>query len=303
MTLKKREKIMAISAVALLTVMVLYWFWPSGDKSLAELRDQRDQLTAKVEKAKILAAQAKKSAERLAAWQRRALPADPETARSLYHTWLRELVDRVDFHKQNLTAVEGQSPKGVYTSFTFNIQCQGTLDKLTRFLYEFYSAGHLHKIRSLTIKPVENSTLLDFTIVIQAMSLPKSTQKDKLTAEPSKPLKLSSLEDYKKVIVGRNLFAAYSPKPSNNSAKKEPKSEPKLDPLQFSYLTAIIEADGVPEAWVFERTTGKTFRLHEGENFTIGKVSGKLIHIGYNEIEIEIDGKSHTVGYGNSLKM
>jgi Tfp pilus assembly protein PilO len=305
MTLQKREKTLAIATAALLAILAFYWFWPSQGSSLSELRALRDAKQAELNTKEKLALQVKKAKERVAAWQTLSLPAELETARSLYKSWLNKLAHSAGINPlPTLTVGDGQVQKDVFAASTFNIQCQGTLEQLTKFMHEFYSAGHLHKIRNLTITPLENSRdHLNLNIFIETLSLPGSTQKNKLSAEPGKRLKMSSLDDYKKAIVGRNLFAAYAPKSSTDNSAKESKPTTKLDPLQFSYLTAIIEADGIPEAWLFERSTGETLKVHEGEEFTIGKVRGKVIRIGYNEIEIEIDGKSHTVGYGNSLKM
>lgn len=271
------------------------------------------------------AIQAEKAKIRLADWQRRSLPADQEIAQSLYENWLRNLVSKSSFSNISITvqppqpardpsagraAAAGRNPSSsqpesfIFIRYSYKIKCQGSLEKLTRFLYDFYSAGHLHKISALTIKPVKNSSDLDLDITIEALSLPGSKQKDKLYVETGKPLKLS-LDEYKKSIVDRNLFAAYKPPPPPRDTKdRGPKpTPPKINPLDFSYLTAIIEADGVPEAWLYERTTGQTLRLHEGEDFKIDKYSCKVIRIGYNEIEIEIDGQNHTIGYGSNLKM
>ena len=173
---------------------------------------------------------------------------------------------------------------------------------MNRFLFDFYSAGHLHKIGSINITPLKNPSQLDLAIVVEALSLPGSKQTDQLSKEKSNRLKLASADAYNKVIVKRNPFVAYAP-PRNDRPKGEPAPPVKINPLEFSFLTGIIEADGIPEALLYERTTDETLKVHEGEEFTIGKVKGKVNRIGYNDIDIEIDGKTHTVSLGNSLKM
>lgn len=301
MNFNKREKIIAVMTGSLLAVLAIYWFWPSQEVSLAELRVKHDLLERGAISKKNQADKAIKILDRLQAWQRRALPSEPAIAKSLYQNWLLKLVDRVNFQNVTISSPDPQSLRNIYTLYFFNVQCQGTLENLTQFLHEFYLAGHLHKIRTLSITPVKNSSDIQLNISVEALSLPGSAQKDKLSAEPGKSLKLASLENYKKTIVSRNLFTAYTKQ--TNDSSKDSKTAANIDPLQFSYLTAIIEADGVAEAWLFERSTGETLKVHEGEEFNIAKVRGKVIRIGYNEIEIEIDGQSHTVGYGNNLKM
>jgi hypothetical protein len=326
MTLQKREKILGISALVLLVLLALYWFWPASQGTLAELRAQRDAKKLECDNNQNRYIMAKKAAQRLKEWQKRALPANQEIAHSLYQNWLRNVISTAGFSNviftanqptvvRDITANAGiarrsgaaaQAANNIYVQLSFTIQCQGTLEKLTKFLYDFYSAGHLHKINSLNITPGKNSSDLGLVMTVQALSMPTAVQKDKLYTQTDKILK-QSLDDYKKTIVDRNLFAAYKEKkpdrPIRTGPIDPPPPPPVLDPLQFSYLTAIIEADGVPEAWLFERTTGQTLRLHEGDDFKIDKYKGKLNRIGYNEIEIEINGKTYTVNYGSNLKM
>jgi hypothetical protein len=231
------------------------------------------------------------------------LPTNIKEAARQYNAWLSELAHAY-FKGVNIHPTAPLSHRDIYTVFRFNIKCQSSWSELIQFMFKFYSAGHLHKICSITAAPLKNPTDLDLTIIIEALSLPGSKQTDKLSTEKSNRLKFASLDDYKKNIVDRNLFAAYSPQRERPPVDDRPRPQPsKLDPLQFCYLTAIIEADGIAEAWLFERTTGETLKVHEGEDFTVGKVKAKVNHIGYNEIEIEIDGKTHTVSYGNNLKM
>jgi hypothetical protein len=190
----------------------------------------------------------------------------------------------------------------IYWKFHFTINCQGTLEQLTQFLFDFYSAGHLQKITSIIITPLKNPQL-DLKIAVDALSLPGSKQTDQLSTEKSNRLKLASADLYNKVIVKRSPFVAYAPPKPKSPGGEGPTPPAKINPLEFSFLTGIIEADGVPEALLYERTTDETLKVHEGEEFTIGKVKGKVNRIGLNDIEIEIDGKTHTVSLGNNLKM
>ncbi len=334
MTLKKREKIFALVVVALLVVFALYWIWPSDEDSLNALNSKiaalnkvksdaqtktsaptnLDALLETVKKTKndkqLEAAQLKKDTDRLPGVLSRALPSDPAIAKSVYQNWLLKLSDD-KFTNVSLDSQEPQkdlesndkTSRIIYEKLRFTIHCLGTLDQLTGFLFDFYSAGHLQKICSIKINPVTNNPAqLDLSIAVEALSLPGAKQTDQLSTEKGNRLKLASADAYNKVIVKRNPFVAYAP-PKNDRPRGEPPPPAKIDPLQFSFLTGIIEADGVPEALLYQRTTDETLKVHEGEEFTIGKVKGKVNRIGYNDINIEIDGKTLTVSLGNSLKM
>ena len=304
MVLKKREIILVVVVAAFLVIVALYWLWPSQGASLAELRAKRDNLAKQEQINRNKVQKAKKVEEHLAEWQRRALPADPETARSLYQDWLRKLVAREDFRNFNITPLQGQSPRDAYTMISYTITCQATLEQLTKFLYEFYSVGFLHKIRFLMLTPQEKSSILELTITVEALSLPDSTQKDKLPTQPGKRLKLASLETYKNSIVSRNLFAP--PKSTTDKDKERDaarRSTRDSDPARSTFLTGIIHSNGTPEAWLYIQSTGETFKLHEGEEFIVGSVHGKVIRIDRLEIDVRINGKNHTLSYGDSLIM
>ena len=335
MTLKKREKIFAAAVASLLVVAALYWLWPSTEDLLGDARDKiasldsarTDQtqsaaapdlnellqkLQQKKDDAQKRAATLKRDLDRLPDLRSRALPANPDIAKREYQNWLGKLAsDNLKNHKlearepQPLKYTDPGDKKNrvIYEKLHFTITCQATLDELTRFLFDFYSAGHLHKICSIKITPLLNKpSQLDLSIAVEALSLPDSKQTDKLSAEKGNRLKLASADAYNKTIVKREPFLAYSPaKPTGGPAGPPPPA--KIDPLQYTFLTAILEADGVPEAWLYERPADKVYKVHEGEEFTIGKVKGKVSRIGANDIDVEIDGQSRTIGYGNSLKM
>jgi hypothetical protein len=334
MTLNKREKIFAGIVAALLVVFAIYWFWPSGGDALEELRGKIASLdkkridapkdTAPVDLDKLLenikseknkslnqALLLKKDIDRLPALRSRALPSNPVVAKREYQNWLLKLADE-RLKNVNLTPVEPQPlidltekpNRTIYEKLRFTINCQGTLNDLVRFMFDFYSKGHLQKISSITINPVTNKPdQLVLTIIVEALSLPDSKQTDQLSSEKGNRLKLASADAYSNIIAKRNPFVAYTPPRPPRERGGPPATPAKINPLDFSFLTGIIAANGVPEALIYQRTTDETLKVHEGEEFTIGTVKGKVSRIGDNEIDIEIDGKAHTISLGNSLKM
>jgi hypothetical protein len=336
MTLKKREKIFAAIVGGLLVVAAVYWLWPSTEDLLGDVRDKiaaldsvrADQaksaavpdldellrnLQQKKDDAQKQAAILKRDLDRLPDLRSRALPASPDIAKREYQNWLGKLASN-DLKNHKLEAREPQPLKYtdvsdkkshvIYEKLHFTITSQSTIDELTRFLFDFYSAGHLHKICSVKITPLVNKpSQLELTIQVEALSLPDSKQTDKLSSEKGNRLKLASVDAYKDKIVKREPFLAYAPPRRRDDDKGPPQQPTKIDPLQYTFLTAILEADGVPEAWLYERPADKVYKVHEGEEFNIGKVKGKVNRIGSNDIDVEIDGKSRTVGYGSSLKM
>ena len=57
-------------------------------------------------------------------------------------------------------------------------------------MYRFYSAGFLHQIRKLNVKPVPNSTDLQVNLIIEALSLPTAVAENELPKESGHVLQL-----------------------------------------------------------------------------------------------------------------
>lgn len=315
MTLSKRERVLGVAAgVLLLIIGSTFLFWVAGGQFGRRLKE-RDRLAALVEKKR-------KAVDRLDQWERRSLPADLTSAKLEYEDWLRGLADG-RFRDLNVDWSAMPPHKNIYRELPVELRGQGTLDHLTSFLYEFYSAGHLHKIGRLTIKSIKGSRELDLVLSIQALSLPGADRQDELSAEQSNRLALSKLEDYRKTIVRRRmegerfeesggLFASYVPPPPRQVVRTKridppeppPPEPPSFDPAEFTYVTGITRnAKGQLEAWVCVRTEKEgEFRLQEGESFPIGPFRGKIVRIGRDVVEIEVDGERRLVALDQSIR-
>jgi hypothetical protein len=296
--LKKREKILAALAGGLVLAVIAGVLLFTGDgRPGGQLRGERDRLAAEVEKKQGKLDAARRSAEQLAAWERRALPTDATSARSLYQNWLRGLADRVRLRQVKLDSGEAQSRRNMYTLFSFTVRGRATLLQLARFLHEFYAAGHLHQVRRLDMKPVEGSSDLDVTLNIEALSLPGADRAEKLSQEPGTWLKLVQLSDYN-LIAQRNLFS-----PPASARTGPPPSPPSLDAAQFTFVTAIIkDVDGQTQVWLVDRMAGKTLKLNQGERFQIGPVQGRVAQIGTDDVVVELDGRSRRLRLGDHLR-
>ncbi len=132
-------------------------------------------------------------------------------------------------------------------------------------MYEFYSAGFLHQIRKMDVKPVQNSRELDVNLTIEALSLPTAESKDrlpdKLPKEAGHGLQLAKLSDYRDPIVSRDFFAAYvRPAPPS-----PPRREKTVDLAEFAVVTGFIEVDGIAQVWIQDRMAGKSWQLGTGK--------------------------------------
>jgi len=304
MALGKRERVLAALAGGLLLAFVGWLLVAEVYSRLEARRAQIDQRAGAVEKKATRFRSIQKAQARLTEWNRRALPSDVEAGRLLYENWLLELVDRAKFQRKRVESGEIRPHRGgLFTVLSFTVRGQAKLAELTHFLHDFYTTGHLHQVRRLTIKPLENSPDFDFSATIEAISLPTADRRDKLSNQTLR-LAGADLAEYQKVIVGRNLFAPYAPPkvdPSEVAKKPEP-ATPIFDHAKYVYVTGITRADGKPQAWLKSRTTDKQFLLAEGEQFQVGAIQGKVTRIGDKEVEIELDGKRRVVPLGDNIR-
>ncbi len=319
MALSKREKTLALACCALAGAVVLYWLVGSSGGSVGELRRVRNEKAEELAKKQARLDATLKSKAKLAQWERRALPANTRDAGRLYQSWLTGLVGRLKLEDVRIEPREGRVRRGVYTALPFTVHGKGTLDQLTRLLFEFYSAGYLHQIQQFTVTPLKDSGKLDMNIVIEAMSLPSATSTTGLPEEkPLRPLS-GKLEEYQKTIVERNLFKPYTPppppppppqprkvdppKPLPTPPKPPDPPKPPIDHLQFAVIDAIIETNGKREVWLWVRTTDEKFFLAEGDTFKVGQMPAKVLKIpDLDQVEIAIDGKKMVIPRGGNLR-
>lgn len=286
----RRTLLIAALAIAAIAVAGDRLGWKSAFTGPLDKRKQaRQRLEKRLKAGSEALAEARAALKQLEVWQRRALPSDPQVARSLYQAWLLELVGRVGLANHSVDAGEPRNRGGLVYPIAFTVQGRGTLQQLTELLHEFYSAGHLHQIQSLVMTPVGRRDLLDLSISIETLALAGADRKDRLSTEKSTKLACASLEDYD-VIADRNLFGTTGP----------------ADPTDYTYLTGIHYLNGEPEEawftlWTAEDPERAVLKLPIGASLQIGQFSGTVVRIDRDDVVLEADGQRWLVGIGESL--
>ncbi|MEX2142841.1 MAG: hypothetical protein WD894_26530 [Pirellulales bacterium] len=296
MAMQPRERRLALALGLTVGLILLYWgfglyrgIFSSREAQLNNLKRDVSKLNTK----DILITKAIKQRGEL---EKRSLPKDPLIADSLYQTWLFDLVNgKLTEPTVTMRSLPG-NPKG-YEPLGYDVKGRGSLDQITKVLYDFYNGNHLHQITSLDIKPQAKGNELDFSMHVEAIILPGTKREDTLTTEKVQVLALDSHDEYKKAITERNLFAEYTP------PAVKPTGTP-LDLAKLAYVTNIGHGvDGRPTAWIYERNVNKTTRLFVGNEFQVAGLKGtvKAIDIDNRNVEIVIDGKPVTVSQDKSL--
>ena len=302
--MQPREKILAGVVAGLLVLLAVYVLAGRLSRQFSERHGRITALKDEIREKESVQRNGRLAAARMAEWERRSLPSDVELARTLYQNWLLSLADRAKLGNVNIDAGRGGLHRNVYYKLPFTVQGKGRLDEAIAFLHEFYGADHLHLLRELSLKPADKSGEMDFNCTIEALVLPGADRTDRLNPDRSTRLGNHTLADYTAPIVSRNIFAAYvAPRPAVASGLPllTPPKPPSFDAARFAVLTAILEVNDAPQAWLSVKTSGQVLKLREGDKLQVGQFQGTVTRIGLSDVEIESDGKRRLLALGKSL--
>ena len=254
------------------------------DEPLKKKRSEKENLEKKLRTKKKEVALSKQSVRKLATAEQLSLPSDPEIARSLYRAWLLELVQSAEFQTAHVDSGSASSRKGFYDAIGFSVRGKGTLHQVVRFLYDFYHAGHLHKIQSMNLTPLGKGGGLDVMISIEALILPGTDRKDELSKLYAQRLAYPSVSDYT-AVAQRNLFGIGG----------------EADESRQAFLTAVTRDGSDPEVWITVRGQDKLLKLHQGSRFEIGHFSGTVVDILEDDVILESFGERWMLSIGEPL--
>jgi hypothetical protein len=248
---------------------------------------------------------AEQSAAKLAAWQRRSLPSDRDVAQLLYRNWLLDHLSGSGIANVNVTSTTSAARTGQWQQIAFTVTGRGTLAQTAKFLFAFYQADFLHKLRSFSMAPIKDSAQLELSFAIEAIALQGADTVDSLPSTTSNRLAQQTADDYVKTISGRNLFVKYSPPAPSAPPPRQRRGNPdELDAAREVYVTGLFNSGGTSQVWLNVRTTGRTLRLAPGEEFDVEGVQGtvKEIHSDPREVVITTGGKEYRVALGRNLR-
>jgi hypothetical protein len=253
---------------------------------LKERRARTEQLQKDIAKKEKLIAETRNSVKQIAAWKKQSLPSDPEVARTVYRSWLLQLVKST---KLRNAVVDSGSPAArrtksgelLFRTMSFSVRCRGGLSEFNAFLFELSKAGHLHQVSSLTLNPVGVTGQFDIFVGIDTLLLADRSG-DTLNKEPSNLLASPALLDYS-AVVKNNIFGV-----GLNAA----------DPMKHTMITAITFSDGKPQIWIAEELTGRTIRAGLNEPFTTVALTGQIVKANDTTVVIESSGEHFLFSIG-----
>ncbi len=209
-----RERLFAIIVGCVAVVLVGYFVysWIAG-----QFRNRATEIATlqkDIKDRERTANKGRAAARKIAQYEERSLPANPEIAATHYQTWLiteMELAG-LDAPKMSLASQQG-GDKDAFIKQAYQIDAKGTLPQVVELLHSFYRMDWLHRITSLTLSPIKDSKWLDIKMTVETLSLRKASNVDKLVPRPSNRLTLGNAEAYYDAVVGRNLFGPRNHEP------------------------------------------------------------------------------------------
>jgi hypothetical protein len=225
----------------------------------------------------------------------RALPHDPELARSRYQAWLLHLVDQ---HGLQSASVDADAPQQVeirgridrkrrrslgYT-IRYTLRARTTLPQLTDFLHDFQRSGQLHKIRSFALNPQGLGDQLNLDLSIETLSLEATERAEELSSLVRADTSFPSRQAFT-TFVQRNIFAKGFSRT-----------------LGQIRLTAITRnRQGQLEAWFAVGSPAKTQILTDGGKLELDLHEVRVQSIESTRVEVTVNGITAWITLGNSI--
>ncbi|QGJ71094.1 Hypothetical protein PBC10988_27970 [Planctomycetales bacterium 10988] len=312
-----REKRLALFAGLAIGSFVGWYLFDSIGQSIERKQNEIAYLEEEISDKEFEIEVGNRSAREVSEWETKSLPAQTDFARELYQRWLLKQVEAAKLTKANVEAGRAlpisrvnakRQREVVYHVLPFTVSVRGTIGQLSDFLYQFYQLDHLHQVKRMSVKTLQDSQLLDLVFTLESVVLPTSVVGEELNEEVADRLAWNTLDSYKDTFVARNMFAAYVPPPPPvrptppPPPRSEPPAPPAFDPSKYAIITAILEVDNEPEVWINSRTEGRVLRRYEGETVEIGPFRARIMTINPREVVFDIEGERYRVGLGKSLQ-
>lgn len=265
------------------------------EQPTSQLTAQINDLSGKLKASKSDQLVANKQGRRLEWYVSRALPDDPMRARSLYQQWLLNLVDThevtgasVDAAQPIPVEIRSRTKKGkrqrIGYRIGYSMRGQATLARTACFLNDFRKAGHLHKIRSLSLNPIGTEGRLDVDLAIEVLCLNASVNHESLGNWEWLD-KESVGSESNDALVRRNLFA-------RGFAKA----------LHWVGLKAITSnREGKAEAWFQIDAKGTVKSIQAGAQIPLALHDLKLLEILPNKVLVNVNQDDIWIQLGQSI--
>jgi len=260
-----------------------YLWQENVQKPLNELEAEYELIVENIGKRTKAAKQTKALPERIDAWKKQALPADTETARSLYRNWLLETIRQARLQNSRVDSGSPSTRTG-FRILPVNAQARGTLKQITDVLFELENAALLHKIVTIRLTPMGDTGQFDLAMSIEDVMMPGIKRR---SLRPGTSNRLASVDRHAyDIIASDNIFGV---------------AVDHRDPMKMTRLTGVTSRNGVLQAWITEQIDDRVHKLSEGASFDTTALSGRVLKVDEDTIVIETGGQQLSMSIGQSF--
>ena len=291
-----RTKLLLLGALVVFGLYGADQFYRSRiEEPTTQLTADIDRLTQQLQESQDAQRMATRVGRRMDDYRERALPQDSQLARSAYQKWLLSLLDQ---HRIKSASVDAAQPRAIELrsrverrrripvgyNIMYSLRGQGTLAQWTDLLYDFQQAGHLHKIRSLTLNPLGSEGELDASLTIEVLGLGTASRADQLSDWQLEAAGRPARSAYGE-FVRRNLFA-------RGFAQA-------LFDVQLKAIT--VNRDGQAEAWFQVDSRGSTQAVAADQRLPLALHEINVLEIQPDKVLIEVNRDRHWITLGQSV--
>ncbi|MCC9608216.1 putative Ig domain-containing protein [Blastopirellula sp. JC732] len=274
--MSKREKVL-VGVVGMLVVLgVLYFGYSRYASAYDQRAKQLESLKQQIDREEFTEIQAIFAAQRLAIYQEHCLPEDYRTAQSVYSNWLHEKVGEAGFEDVVIKPLSGKKV-GMHAEYAFSIRAKAPLARVTQFCYEFYSFDVLHKIKSIVLRPMQDSEDLEVALTVEAVGIKQVADVVDPKKQRHESLSHGKLADYQKAILARDFFRPGNKPPKLVSTTKHTAEMGKT----FSYSVKAEDPDK-KDKLSFQLGEGAPEGLQLSERGTLSWKPGALGEFKFN---------------------
>ncbi len=292
----KREKQLLLVAgiLALLVVIPLLFMLYGGSASAVIV--QRNALRKEV--AELEKAVEKKTTiqKKLADYTNKSLPPSGTSTRDKYLKILFDLGLDCGFQDLKVDSISGSTASSSvrmgkssgFQTFSFKLIGNASLENLTALLRRFYETDLLQMVRSLSIKPIDQSNKMGIVMEIEAIALDSAKRRSiELNVDPDSAF-VEALEQKAKLVNERSLFSVYRPPTPEKGPEGPQQPEQQFTEAMYTFVSAVFEVNGVCQVWIDRRLKGDKLKLKIGDRFEIDGVDCTIREIDLNQITISL---------------
>lgn len=209
-----REKVLSVGVAVAVSFVVGHYGLQSIRKGMEVKSNEVDRLRSEISRRETLTTNGLLDRLKINAALEGSLASNREKAAADYRSWLITLINDVGLSQSKQTFIGDTTEKGVYRKLKFSITGRGTIENLTKLLYQYYSKNYLHRIAQLKITLVPREPYqLEIGFISEVLALDTASPiQPEPTASSHRVTK--SITEYNQKIVNRNLFSPANHPPS-----------------------------------------------------------------------------------------